>query len=278
MIALERARHQLVTLGLKDAAEVLDGRLEQAAKREPPYVDFLTDLLEAELGCRRRRYLETRTRLARLPFRKTLEDFDFAAQPSIDSRQVYDLATLSFIAHADNLILLGPPGVGKTHLAVALGIAAIGKGYGVYFTTMYRLVEDLRAAYEERRLERRMRIYLAPKLLIIDELGYLPLDKLGATVFFQLVAARYERGSIALTSNKTFADWGEVFGDTVIATAILDRLLHHSHVLNIRGDSYRLREKRRSGFLRSPAEADGRVVDSVGQLPTGQTGLQSNRP
>ncbi|MDR7608674.1 MAG: IS21-like element helper ATPase IstB [Armatimonadota bacterium] len=251
MIALERARQHLLALGLKDTAEALDAHLERAAKREVPYADFLADLLEAELAVRRRRYLETRTKLARLPFRKTLDDFDFDAQPSVDRRQVRELATLQFLAHAENVILLGPPGVGKTHVAVALGLAAIHRGYAVYFTPMHRLVEDLRNAYEEHRLERRMRIYLAPKLLIIDELGYLPLDRVGATVFFQLVAARYERASIILTSNHTFADWGQVFGDPVIATAILDRLLHHSHVINIRGESYRLREKRRAGIFRN---------------------------
>src|SRR5690606_16043522 len=237
-----------------DAAEALDARLEHAAKKELSYADFLVELPGTELAVRRQRYLETRTRLARLTLRKTLDDFDLSAQPSIDQRPILELATLSFVAHAENVILLGAPGVGKSHLGVALGLAAIERGQAVYFTTMHRLVEDLKTAYEERRLERRMRVYLSPKLLIIDELGYLPLDKVGATVFFQLVAARYERGSILLTSNQTFADWGEVFGDPVIATAILDRLLHHSHVISIRGESYRLREKRRSGLFQMHQE------------------------
>jgi DNA replication protein DnaC len=254
VIALERAREQLETLGLIEAAARLDARLEAASKTEMPYAEFLTDLLGQELRVRRERYLLTRTKLARLPFRKSLEQFDFDAQPSIDRKQVMELASLSFVAHADNLILLGPPGVGKTHLSVAIGLQAIEHGFGVYFTSMHRLLEDLRVAHEERRLERRLRVYLAPKLLIIDEFGYLPLDKLGATLLFQLVAARYERGSILLTSNQSFGEWGEVLGDPVIATAILDRLLHHSHVINIRGESYRLREKRKTGLIRTHNE------------------------
>jgi DNA replication protein DnaC len=249
MLELERAREALEQLGLKEAAAVLDSRLDGASKRNPTYAGFLVDLLEAELRVRRDRYLKARTRLAHLPFHKTLDQFDFSFQPSIDERQVRELATLAFVHEAANLVLLGPPGVGKTHLSVALGIEAIQRGLGVYFVTAHQLVEDLRRAQQENRLERRMRVYLAPKLLIIDEVGYLRLDPASATLFFQLVSARYERGSIVLTSNKTFGEWGEVFGDPVIATAILDRLLHHSHILNIRGESYRLKEKRRAGLF-----------------------------
>ena len=257
MIVAEQARARLEALGLTQAAAVLDGRLEAASHKSCSYGEFLADLLEAEVKARRERYLKARTRLAHFPFHKTLEAFDFAFQPSVDERLLRELAGLAFIRETANIVLLGPPGTGKTHLAVALGMQAVANGFGAYFTTAYAVVEDLRRAYEEHRLERRMRVYLAPRVLIIDEVGYLPLDPAGATAFFQLVSARYEKGSIVLTSNKGFGDWGEVFGDQIIATAILDRLLHHSHVINIRGDSYRLREKRRSGLFGGPHGQQG---------------------
>jgi DNA replication protein DnaC len=150
---------------------------------------------------------------------------------------------------ASTVIFLDPPGVGKTHLSIALAVEAIHAGFGAYFITAHDLVTDLGRAYREGRLDRRLRIYLAPKVLVIDEMGYLPLDDLGATIFFQLVSARYERGSIILTSNKSYGDWGAIFGDPIIATAILDRLLHHSTTVNIRGDSYRLKERKKAGLL-----------------------------
>jgi DNA replication protein DnaC len=252
MIALEKARSHLEHLGLLQAAEVLESRLHEAAAKQISYADFLADLLEAEVAARRERYLRTRTRLAHLPYRRTLEDFDFRFQPSIDERYVRELASLAFVANADNVLLLGPPGVGKTHLAVALGLRAIEAGLGVYFVRAHELLEDLRVAQAEHRLDRRMRISLAPRVLIIDEFGVWPYDRTAATALFTLISARYERGSIILTSNKSFAEWGEVLGDSVIAAAILDRLLHHSHVLNIRGESYRLREKKRAGFFGTP--------------------------
>jgi DNA replication protein DnaC len=252
MTPLERLHSTLTTLGLKAVEARLESALEQASKQEPSYADFLDELLRHEIDARRSRYLRARLQLAHLPFLKNFEHFDFAFQPSIDERQIRELRSLRFVHEASNVIFLGPPGVGKTHLSVALAEAAIQEGFGAYFMTAHDLVTDLGSAYREGRLDRRMRVYLAPKVLVIDEMGYLPLDEMGATIFFQLVSARYERGSIVLTSNKSYSDWGSIFGDPIIATAILDRLLHHSTTINIRGESYRLKDRRRAGLLPRP--------------------------
>ena len=286
MISVLQAQAQLEQLGLNESAAVLEARLDEAARKELSYADFLVDLLGVETGARRERYLVTRTKLAHFPFRRTLEGFDFPFQPSIDERQVRELATLAFIADAANVILLGPPGVGKTHLAIALGVQAIEHGYGVYFVKAQDLLDDLRRAHLEHRLDRRMRVYLSPKVLIVDEFGVWPYDRTAATLLLALVSARYERGSLILTSNKGFAEWGDVLGDPVVATAILDRLLHHSHVLNIRGESYRLKEKRKAGLfgrsLTPPSELttdESRtdVEEGVGQSQNGDCGSKRNR-
>ena len=249
MIALEQTRQHLESLGLKQAAEALDNALDAAAGKQLTYPEMLAELLGVEVNARRERYLTTRTKLAHLSFQRSIEQFDFDFQPSVDERQVKELANLAFVAEATNILLLGPPGVGKTHLAVALALKAIGHGYGAYFVRAYDLMEDLRKAQAEQNLGRRMRVYLAPKVLVVDEFGIWPYDRDAATAFFTLVSARYERGSIILTSNKGFGEWGELLGDTVIASAVLDRLLHHSHILNIRGESYRLKEKRQAGLF-----------------------------
>jgi DNA replication protein DnaC len=260
---IERLRTALEGLGLKAAEARLENQLEQASKEQPSYADFLEELLSCEVEARRARYLRARLQLAHLPFVKTFEQFDFGFQPSIDERQIRELRTLRFVHEASNVIFLGPPGVGKTHLSVALAEAAIRAGFAAYFITAHDLVADLGRAYREGRLDRRMRIYLAPRVLVIDEMGYLPLDELGATIFFQLVSGRYERGSILLTSNKSYGDWGSIFGDPIIATAILDRLLHHSATINIRGESYRLKERRRAGLLPSPEQQGAPAAPSA---------------
>jgi DNA replication protein DnaC len=204
----ERLQTVLETLGLK-AVEARPGNLlEQASKQEPSYADFLDELIRCEVEARRKRNLRARLQLAHFPFVKTFKQFDFGFQPSLDERQIRELRSVRFIHDASKAILLGLPDIGKTNLSVALAEQAIRLGLGAYFITAHDLAADLGRAYREGRLDRRMRLYLAPKVLVIDDVGYLPLDDLGAAIFFLQVSARYKPGSIILTSNKSNGDWG----------------------------------------------------------------------
>jgi DNA replication protein DnaC len=248
---LERLGEHLRKLRLLKSGERLEALLQEAAARELPYAEFLEQVLGEEVAAKMSKNIAMRTAMARFPFVKPLETFDFTYQPSVDRKQLQELATCHYIEHGDNIIVLGPPGVGKTHLAVSLGLKAIEGGYRVFFTTAAHLITVLTKAHAEGRLDEKLKFYTTPRLLIIDEIGYLPIDRLGANLFFQLISRRYERGPMILTSNQSFGSWGEVFGDRIIATAILDRLLHHAVTLNIRGNSYRLKEKFKAGLVRS---------------------------
>jgi DNA replication protein DnaC len=228
---IDRIQEQMGRLKLVRTAAELALLLQDASKREISYADLLEEVFSRELAAKQERHTAMKTTMARFPFQKSLEGFDFKFQPSIDPKVIRELATGRFIADSDNVLLLGPPGVGKTHLAVGLGLRACALGY------------------RTDRMEEKLKQLVQPKLLIIDEIGYLPLDRLGANLFFQLVSRRYERCSILITSNQSLTGWGQVFGDQVIATAILDRLLHHSTIINIKGESYRLKEKRKAGLL-----------------------------
>jgi len=234
---------RLKGLGLTSLAQDLPMLLDDARQQQLSYEAFLQRALGAEVAGRQARALQRRLRAAHLPTRARLERFDFSFQPTLSERLVRELAGLSFVQTATNVIFLGPPGVGKTHLASALATRAVEAGYTALFTTLSQLADDLAAAPPPSLWRQRRRRYVHPRVLVIDEVGYTRLTPEQAHQLFELVTARYERGPILLTSNTSFAEWGALLGDDVLASALLDRLLHHAEVITINGRSYRMKNR-----------------------------------
>jgi DNA replication protein DnaC len=238
----DRIRAQLADLKMPGALEALDNVLTTVDGGSTTASEAIENLLGAQISLRNNRRLQAAMRSSRLPAVKTLEDFDFSFQPSIKREQIDSLHELGFLERKENVVFFGPPGVGKTHLAISLAIAAAQSGRRVYYGTLIDLITSLEEAKAAGRLLHRLKTLTHPSLLVVDEIGYLPISQSGAMLFFQLINRRYEHASTVLTSNKGFEEWGAVLGDEVMAAALIDRLVHHCHIVNIRGNSYRMRD------------------------------------
>jgi len=243
MSSYAKLLNNLESLKLDKFRAFLPNYLGEISKRDIPFTDALLELTEKELEFRNERASKIQIAVSAFPYEKTLSDFDFDFQPSVNKSQILDLESLRFIENKENVLFFGSSGVGKTHLAVALGVAAAKKRYITYFISCNDLIMQLNKAHAENRLESKLKHYAKYKLLIIDEIGYLPIDRQGANLLFQLINKRYEKNSTIITTNQPFSKWGEVFSDITLANAILDRLIHHSTIIKITGPSYRLKGK-----------------------------------
>lgn len=244
---------RLRALGWQQTAQRLDELVESASANNISYFDFLDTLVKQEWEDRESMALAKRIKKAKLPYSKTIHEFDFSFQPSVSEQRVKETCTCRFIANGENRLILGPPGVGKTHLAIGFGLEALAKGYNVLFLTADELGEKCQKASQKGTLPSLIKRLCKPDLIILDEVGYFDFDELTANTFFQVVSKRYEKGAMIITSNKSYMEWGKTFGDDVLATAILDRLLHHSVTFNIKGDSYRMEEKKKAGIFPLPS-------------------------
>jgi len=240
---MDETQALLRSLNLSWCKDNLDMVLNSTQDSEISYLDFLNHLLKGEMVFRQDKAQERRMKMAGFPFIKTVEDFDFGFQRSITRKQVNQLLDMTWIEKAYNLIFLGPPGVGKTHLAVALGLEAVKKGYKVSFTGVEDLMKHLKLETTSTRSRQKVKRIMASDMVVIDEIGFVPISRQEANLFFQLISAFYEQTALIITSNKGFEDWAELMGDPVITTAILDRIAHHSEIFNLTGDSYRLKHR-----------------------------------
>lgn len=243
MTTFQELNNNLDTLELSKMKELLPNYLDSKRSKEKSLIESLLELTKAEIDFRDKRARRINVMTSNFPYQKTLNDFDFSYQPTINKKEILDLASLRFIESKSNIIFIGSPGVGKTHLATALGIEAASQRVATYFINFAELMEKFKKASKENRVESVIKHYLKYTVLIIDEIGYLPVDRDSSYAFFQLMAARYEKKPTILTTNQPFSKWGEVFGDPVIANAIIDRLVHHCNVIKITGMSYRVKDK-----------------------------------
>ena len=242
----------LTDLGIHKMQEHLEHYIDLVNEGERSFGDALEELIEIEKKNNQLRAENACVKTANFPFVKTMQDFDFDFQPGINKKELLELSNLGFIDRQENILFVGSSGVGKTHLATAIGVASARARYSTYFVTFESLMSQLKKALLENRLEARMKFFSKYKVLIIDEIGYMPIDQDSANLFFQVIAKRYEKHCTIITTNTPFSKWGEIFGSPTLANAVLDRLLHHSQIVSIKGPSYRLKEKR--AFIESQAE------------------------
>lgn len=243
-MATQKLINALNDLGMEKMQEYLQYYSDLVNKGDKSFSEALEELVDIEKKNKQVRRDAINLHIANFPFIKTFEDFDFSFQPNINKKEILELSSLSFVESKENVIFVGTSGVGKTHLATALGICCTKARYQTYFTSFENLVVQLKKAYQENRLESRLKFFSKYKVLIIDEIGYMPIDTDTANIFFQLIAKRYEKNSTIITTNMPFSKWGEFFGSSTLANAVLDRLLHHSSIISIKGPSYRIKDKR----------------------------------